>query len=868
MVFKNDTEQALAPLDAPLKTIGMEVDGVAEKIFLSMRQKIRDVFPDTDTVAWTRTTETFEVVEIARPADAFAQWHAESFANSNEFSQLFSARMFQVWQQLETEGFMVNGDELWEHQKALFAWTTLNICTGNREQVANLLIRSPYGSGKSKVIGLIARAFRDAQLDLMLHQGVDHTKIPTGALIGKKKVHMLQNATGPQFSVIQVENLQRGDIRQYWRDLTQLYGTAFTNVFTQPKGNGDPFYAIFESDEEEVDLSAEQRIERYENAVSRSIGQKKGIKKQMYATLLQLIRGEIVLIPNEENVPQSCPSQLRADQLTDESLLRFTGDAAHALIEGEHYRVKTSHKHLAPDRSRYTTKLNSNDPAQFAIVYGSAITRVAERIREDIREEVARRCALLLLDEAGMMNPLTAGSSIQDLTGAAPLIVGVTGQDKGIEMWNASPTISEQRMIELDLMKPIAYTNFGDPINPPSAGSEEAWNDYRAMMFTDDETAELIGVDSVKNVDLIVVLKQGRVHEYATRIRNAHKEEALPVQIFVLHTDAGDRKAEIIKAFNAPKKPGEPRRVLVSSDGLVSDALTMPNVHCIDVLDVVYDNPMDQLRGRLGHVRNNLGSLEERQNARTRIRQQNLHQGRDPYVRTVAKQQGYKHDVPDEDAGWIDGRLMIGGEQYIQDGKRPNIGKPHLIPDTPKAWRRKQKMSDGPTAEFVGQPLIHINLYSHAKNAQKLRRAEQRALRSPQPTMVSALAIQAAPGTAVVSPQPNQGDDMAQVKADMPLAKHLGTNHTATIEGHSITITVGTNGMLTDSCLQNLAQPFLGYAPAFRRRVKGSYDEGIRGDDLATAVLQHCIALQETIARRSNFSVHDDTKYMNVRVSK
>ncbi len=696
----------------------------AERIYGELRGKIADVFPDNDEVAWSYRDETFAVQTIERPLDAYDDWFEKKFQGSDDFSKLFTRRLFLVWEELKEEQYVVNGDQLWEHQKALFAWAALNICTGMREEMANLLLRSPYGSGKSKVTGLMIRAFRDAQLDLMLLQGKDHKEIPTGALIGKRKEHLIQNAVGEQYAVLDSEHLERAEMNRHWKDLAAMYGSLFTDLFPQPKKASDPFYAIFESEFEDGSSagSIDARLSAYLKATGRTIGKRTKPVSDMLSAFKQLIDGEIVLILNEENIPVPVPAQLRDDCTESDVRTGLTGDSAFALREGEHYRIKASDRHLSPDRSTHTTKVNADDPAQFAIVHGTALTRNPETIRRDIRGEIAERCKGLFLDEAGLLNPAVIGDSVTQLVSHEPIVIGVTGQDKGVAGWQRSPSISEAKMIELGLMKPVSYAGIGDPENPPSAGSEEAWQAYEEAMFEDYQTAEILGISQPHEVDTVVVLKAARVHEYAKRIRLAHEARNVPVNVFIYSTGAGNRKTEVLKAFKAPKKKNEPRRILVAEDKLIAESLTIPNAQCYDILDVVSDFDMDQIRGRLGHVRNT--DIEQEQAvARTVIRQQFLHKGRDPYVRTAARKQGYA--LPDEDAAWRPLHSMIDRKSHDIDAARKELKKVKAlsIPDAPVARRRKMS-AKGSIPAFVGTELGYRN--PHAKMLDDRKKEKER----------------------------------------------------------------------------------------------------------------------------------------------
>ncbi|MBM3231139.1 hypothetical protein FJZ28_02310 [Candidatus Peregrinibacteria bacterium] len=851
-----------------------------ERQFASMRGVIRDVLPDADIEAWTRTTENFEEIDIARPADTFAEWKERRFEGSDEFSQLFTQHMFLVWEELEHNGFVANDRELWEHQKALFAWTALNICTGTRRS-AKLLIRSPYGSGKSLVTGLIARAFRNAQLALLQAEGVNPAEVPAGAVIGMRMEHMVQNARGEAFSVLQPPyNVERSDINRYWKDLASLHGDTFTQLFPQPTKPADPFYRIFrgnDGDEEGKSGDAgtvQQRIDCYLEETGHTLKKPNAKQSAMLQMLRQLAGGEIVLIPNDENVLQPHPAQLRDDSAEHTEGLR--GDSAHAIEEGPGYHIKASHKHLAPDPTTYST---APDPeALFAIVHGTALSRV--NLRLDMAE-FAKRCRLLLLDEAGQYNPGMVCDTVAEASQKMPVIVGVTAQDKGIQGWDVSPSISRTKMIELGLMKPIAYATIGDAAHPPSAGSEQAWKAYEQSLFEDYETAKHLGVEQPHDMDTVTIVSNNRAHEYARRIRLAHARRGVPVEVFVFHPDAGERKMNVLKAFKAPKKEGDPRRILVATEE-IAFSHSMPNVHCIDFADDISMNAKEQAAGRLGHVRNDTGSARERAVARTVVREQHFHKCKELYIRRAAKQNGFT--VSDEHAVWSPMHIMIDGLAYQADEERQGLAEPVPIADTPQVRRRKQRTQADMRQEFVGDPLVFHNPHAAAKEA---RRMEKQRLRLETRARLAAEAAQSQNGrsmnvpsdrgegqrhTSVWPTSSNGSRAHATPPAQVPVRSTQLVTPISVKEGaDSITIHVDEHGWLTQACITTIASMApTGYENALYARI--AYDlrrENLRGEALARAVIGKLNKVRESADRHSKIKPKEaNSRYIGVKTPK
>src|SRR3989344_1581047 len=383
----------------------------AEKIFRLMRAKISDVFPDDDKEAWQWTGEDFVTHEMEKPLHSFQEWMQKQYKGSDEFTQRFVRRMFTIWQEMEQEGFEANDLELYEHQKALFAWIALESATGVRENIANLLARSPYGSGKSLVSGIVTRAFKETQEE-MLAEGLDPKEVPTGVLLGLRKEHMLQNALGEQYAVLQPPyTLERQDILIYWKNLVTIFGEDFQKHFPKPHGKTHPFFALFTPTEEgnEETVTTSMRLEQYRTGLPLECNEgwlkvDEGKRNAILTMIAQLMEGEIVLVPDIYTVPQPERAMPRESAVTMKEA-RYRGDSAHALEESEHYRVKATHKHLALDRTSYTTEPNLNNPAKFCIAYGTMLMRDPELLRADIREEIMKQCRFLNLDEAGKYTP-------------------------------------------------------------------------------------------------------------------------------------------------------------------------------------------------------------------------------------------------------------------------------------------------------------------------------------------------------------------------------------------------------------------------------------------------------------------------------
>ncbi len=815
----------------------------AERIHQSMRQKLRDVFPDDNEEAWQWTDENYETHAIEQPADSFEEWMEEKYAGSDEFSQRLVRRMFAIWREMESSGFEANDMELYEHQKALFAWIALSTTTGVREKVANLLVRSPYGSGKSLVAGLVGLAFRQAQEEMIL-EGTDIKEVPSGVLLGLRKEHMLQNALGQQFAVLQPPyTVERADVNVYWKNLATLFGTDFSDCFEKPKGIGHGFYGMFNvSEDDENDEEPAARVERYVQAMNpdRAAAWKKlkpARRAEIVKTLVSLVSGEIIFIPDIYNVPQA-EEPLAREESVEDGTVRYRGDSAFAFEETETYRVKATHRHLALNRETYTTQPNTENPAKMLIAYGTMVTRAPENIRIDIREEIMKTGRGMFIDEAGAFTPASLGDSMTQLSGQPPYMVGFTGGDRGIEGWERSPMLSVQKMIELGLMKPIAFQGIGDANSPSGQGSEEAWDEYRKTMFADEKTAKSLGLPQPHELDTVVVAPSKNVREYAHRIKEAHDKEGIPVKIWCFDPTSGDsRWSIVVNGFNAPKQKGDPRRVLVAPPSQMSEALHL-HAECYDVLANMSKYPIDQTRGRLGHIRNDEGTKSAREKARTYFRIQYLEGAKgEAYIREIGKMMGIEFE--DENEVWESLRCMIDLDAYERDGKRLNqLSKPRPIPDTVAVQKRKKRRSQ--KKEWTA-----LRSTSPFMIEQDRKAAEREARKGPH-------------GHATGNPKTN---GQAVHAASRVVEK--SEQYTATKDSVSVTLVVDRNGFPTN--VDSLANGLSPYGGSFGAKVRSAHREGKRGQELASIALHEYIRISEVIARRSGSATGESSKYIGVR---
>mgnify|MGYP001560002979 CR=1 FL=1 len=139
-----------------------------------MRQSIREVFPGKSD-AWKYKTGFEEAGEITPPPDDASAW-LRNYVKIHPFCQQLAHRYITLWKTLEGRDMTANGKTLFPHQQALFSWMTIGgLCAETRDKLPAILLRSPYGTGKSLVGGLGVEGAQDLILDAMARDAMGIT---------------------------------------------------------------------------------------------------------------------------------------------------------------------------------------------------------------------------------------------------------------------------------------------------------------------------------------------------------------------------------------------------------------------------------------------------------------------------------------------------------------------------------------------------------------------------------------------------------------------------------------------------------------------------------------------------------------------
>ena len=466
-----------------------------------------------------------------------------------------------------------------------------------------------------------------------------------------------------------------------------------------------------------------------------------------------------------------------------------------------------------------------------------------------------KRVKGIFVDEAGAYTPGSLGDAASETSGQWPFIVGFTGQDRGVDGWTErSPVLSEKKMVELGLMKPIAFQGIGDAENPPQAGTEEAWEAYRSQMFADVKTAKTLKLPQPHELDAVVVAPTANVREFAHRIAKEHEQRGVPLKIWCFDPAARDsRWSTVVSGFEAPKRDGDPKRILVTAPSQIAEALHL-HAECYDVLTPVNKFAMDQLRGRLNHVKNDeTGAAREK--ARTYLRVQWLEAGRgEPYVRDVAAMTGFA--LREENETWCPLHAMIDKAAFDADEERKGLSEPEPIPDVSAIARRKRRRKE--KQEWTPlQSTSPFVIELERKRAQRKKEKEDALRRANAATPVGVTK----PQPAAPSPEPAHANGTARPTPPVqsPRASLFRTDagalkdgeYSAKAEKKSITITV--RGGTVEN-LSELANAFGAtmYMGSLSMVVRDAVLDKKTGAELAKSLLAKLLSLNTASARRSS----------------
>lgn len=775
-----------------------------DRIYKQMRGVIADVFPN-DSAAWQWTSERGATSRIDPPPANAGTWLKSKFQAATPFAKQLIARQFTQWRSFEQRDWEANDKKAYEHQRALYAWITIaGMCDGVRDKLPAILVRSPYGTGKSLVGGMVGESLAE-EMHYQLAQGTPRGEIPRELVLGLRQDLLLQNAVGERYRALRPPyTVEESHVRAFHKQLTQLHGDAFVKLFPQPRGKSDPWYELFlESDED-----PENRLTAYFKAKGVDAKGNRGLVNDVLA----LMTGEGILRPDHHNIPRMHPAPERAIDLERQG---FRGDLAYAL--DPELGVLATHKHLLPDPTKYTRfHEESDDAALIGIAHGTTVTRDPLKIREDFAKQIlASKKLVMVVDEAGKYNPNALRHSAEYLSKRAPMLLGFTGQDKGVEGWVRSPNMSIDRSIELGLTKPVAFSFVGSQEKSFPQGSEGAWKQYAEQFFASAPIATALKLRQPWDSDGFIVVPPDKVWEYGHRIAALYEANGKAVDVSCYDSKLGQDRWKVMEdTLRIPRKKGEPPRKIVAPGGQVAIGLDVP-IDSIDVLCALREPDMDQLLGRLFHQR----KLGGRQEDRTYFRQQVVDETNFIELRKIAKELGFA--LPETAARWRNLQCGVDLKAKKADDKRAKkFGPPQDVPDArrPRADKTPKRSADDLQSMEITSPYL-------------LRLQEEKEQRLM------------AKGMAAAGVETRNGTPSNVISGK---AKIMGKESTVVLE-------VDAHGKPLASSIAELARRhgLTSLEGALKSFVDMKYSDTLRGEALAKAVGGKVHTMLETRARRS-----------------
>lgn len=806
---------ALETIPSPVERVSLH--GASEttptrefaQLYTRMRAAIADVFPNTSE-AWNFQTGFGEQGRTPPPPATAKEW-LPGWLKTDPFCRALAQRYITLWQQLEGRDFAANGKQLYPHQRALFSWLTIGgLVSGTRDRLPAILIRSPYGSGKSLVGGLVMEGMQDLILETALERVTDRT--PRAAMVGLRRDLLIQNGLGGETYVAQRPpyHFAKEHARSLHRQMQEAYGPLFVQYFgTQllPKSRWFELCGVGRTKSEEADDAIPSATERLQGYLGERYGdltrQNRGL--EMLGVLTRVLDGASVVLPTVRGALRELPAPKRLGELG----AQFKGDMAYAIHRD--LPMRATHRHLLPDPERYSTELDPAAPALMGIFTGASIGRDREKLRRDVHD-LLQHTRLVLADEAGKLTPSALRKNLDH--GTKTVVVGLAateGQQTTLGDWVRSPCLDVGRSVELRITKPISFAFIGHQGERHAPGSTEAWKQYETALFTDAPLLSKLKLPQPYEVNGLVIVPSSAIQAFALRLEQAYAERQLPVEVYRYDTSIGPDRWKQIE-YTLRGTAGKVPRKIVTTANFIGTGTNL-QIDSIDVLAKVRPEDLHQLLGRLYHQRNMTGKA----GARTYFRQQAFDTTTPIVLERVAKEMGI--DLPTEGALWRPFQCAIDRSAKEEDDRRRGLPPAEPVPQ----YTAIAKQVRGPKA-------------------------------GPRPTPASAPASRAKP---VPNPRVVEDDDEDDKQMEMPRVAEDARNQafslpSATAGTVRVDVRMEANGTISDETLQSIAyhHEVGSYVSALNVAYEQAYIRGVRGRALAEAVANKVVQLKEARLRR------------------
>lgn len=774
------------------------------QVYTRMRDAIVAVFPEKSD-GWKYVGGFGDNARTTPPPKKAKEW-VPALKGSHPFAQELASHYFALWSELESRDFVANGKTLHPHQRALFAWLTIGgICSGTRDALPAVLLRSPYGSGKSLVGGLAMDGFVDLLLTRLQTAKRSDAKLPRGIVVGLKRDLLVQNALGSEtFAALRPPyRMQREHAKELYQHLATVLGVEFRRYFSEPHLSSSHWYDLCgcNADEDEEVPDFDTRLRDYLGARLEEFSQ-----RGQSATILRLLRavleGGSVLVPDATNDVL----ELQAHPAPTDATTRFRGDMSYAMLP--ELGVRATHKHLLPDPAQYTKDLTPDAPPLLGVFTGTSVTRTAGSVGKHV-QEILDHVRLVIADEAGKFSPAALRANTPRGKDA-PLVIGLAAMsraDGAAGNWSYSPTLDTEQCIVRRITPPVSFAFIGSADKRHEQGSTEAWRQYEADLFADVESLRALGLPQPRETDGLLVVPPKYVRTYGRWLKEAYAKHEQQAQVFCYDVSLGTDRWRLLENTLRGPSSGVPRKVVVGP-AFLSTGYSFPTLGCVDVLCKVRPQDLEQLLGRLFHRRNMQGVP----NMRTYFRQQVFDVDAAMQLRKVATELGYP--LPATGATWVPYMCAIDRTAKKADEECPELGEPAWVPDLPAAKEKQVRRAPAP--------------------------------KPPHPSPASAPSVEEEPESEDVDPVDLEGEDDDDDEPLKPLSHSAPTGPSAITvtvprtHGSALkfSITVQANGGILDIDIEQTANTLgLGaYCSSLSLKYEDAYREGKRGEELVTAI--------------------------------
>lgn len=486
-------------------------------------------------------------------------------------------QLFALLDEYERKKWVVNGDPLFDAQRALTIWEAMSLCQG-KESPSSLLLIGPSGTGKTRLLGILMQALIRLQM-----RGAMEGRI---AFVTNKSHHMGTKTVGRQHALMELLQppplpLPLTHRNRLYRDLCRMFPENMVGKLIAP------------SDWRElVDNRTGDRA-HMRKRVQQFLGKPTNGTKDHFPRLIEAIAA----ILSGQAVPVAGIGEDRAPELIDfgplqkeETAETYAGDAAFGIPKD--YPVVSRNPWMVHNNG----DKRELDSARVLLTTMSAFTNLSVRnslgpVISDIRA--------VLCDEIRLVPETTVINRVVDAGGEKPLVVAATNIDSG-KFKHVSPchSVAESIGVMLPDVRVQTFPWKEEPHYP--MGSERALKQLVDGYFA--KIPHLKGKQPWE-MDCLVAVHSSLTQRVAHMLDDefARRFPRLKARVLCMDSKASDgehfsQKEALQNWFVGPETGGP--KVLVMPPSVGNDALDLPNIERLVVATTVTPDATLRLMGR------------------------------------------------------------------------------------------------------------------------------------------------------------------------------------------------------------------------------------------------------------------------------